>query len=813
MRSVKRSLVVAVVLVLGLGGSLVAQESPERLSYDLKVRIEPAAGTVEVKATVEIPPKEPRAGRLKFGLHETFAIRQLRVNGKEVSFSFEPGELSPMTPAFRNVVVKLPSEVLPGPIRLDIEYQGRLKELPEFGAAPEGEPAMDDQVNSRMVELACYSSWYPQFVLGEPIEVRMEVSLPQGWIAVGSGKKLDERVAAGRVVTRWFSATDIDPLIAAAPNYKKRSFKESGVEIEIYHTRMPEKFLEGEVRQVAEVARLYAGRLGETNIPGGTIRHVYSPKRMGQGMAGIARPGLIVTSEGRTLDSLAQDPAFSLFQPIAHEIAHFWWNSGVGQGDWINEAFAEYFSSVAVQKITSEAEFRSVMEGWRDMVRQLPAEAPSLAAVPFMNDGVAFVVRHFKGALMLDRFRQILGDDKFFGACREFFQASKGRSIGTSDFRGFWTEKLSDRKALVGLWLDSRGGLPAQDLAQEMNDRLDSLMSATYSKDKPGAAIAIVEEGKVVFKKGYGIADLDSKTSITSSTNFNIASMTKQFTAYCILLLQDQGKLSLDDKLIKFFPDFAPKVAGAITIRNLLTHNSGIVDHYDHVDKAQYTEFSDKDILPAIRSIDTVYFPAGAKYRYSNTAYCLLSLIIEKVSGRPFPEFVQDNIYKPLKMDHSDVIRHGGEVSNRAIGYEQENDSFKIADAQQSLFFSTMGDGGIYTSIDDYLKWLMAVQSGEALIPSLEKEARSPQFSVDSEKGLSYGFGWFIAGAGEDKLIYHPGSNGGFRTIVLTKPSRNYSVVIFSNRSDIDLDDLVRQVDEIYQIDDKAYVRSDAITS
>ena len=320
----------------------------------------------------------------------------------------------------------------------------------------------------------------------------------------------------------------------------------------------------------------------------------------------------------------------------------------------------------------------------------------------------------------------------------------------------------------------------AQAFAQGKTDRLDSLMSAIYPNDKPGAAIAIVKNGKVIFKKGYGIADLDSKTIITSSTNFNIGSMTKQFTAYCILKLQSQKKLSLDDKLIKFFPDFNPKVASAITIRDLLTHSSGIIDYYDYVDKKRYTEFSDKDILPAIKSIDSVYFPAGSRFRYSNTGYCLLALIVEKVSGKPFPEFVQDNIFKPLKMEKSGVIHPDFKISNRAFGYEFENDSFTVSDAKQSLFFSTMGDGGIYTSIDDYLKWIMAIQSGKVLNPHLIKEAQSPQFLIDSSKNISYGFGWFIAGSGDDKLIYHPGSNGGFRSIVLMKPSQKYSVVIFS---------------------------------
>ncbi len=353
----------------------------------------------------------------------------------------------------------------------------------------------------------------------------------------------------------------------------------------------------------------------------------------------------------------------------------------------------------------------------------------------------------------------------------------------------------------------------AQAFAQGQNARLDSLMSSIYPNDKPGAAIAIVENGKVIFKKGYGIADLDSKTIITPSTNFNIGSMTKQFTAYCILKLISQKKLSLNDKLIRYFPDFNPEVANAVTIRDLLTHSSGIMDYYDYVDKKRYTEFSDKDILPVLEPIDSVYFRPGSRFRYSNTGYCLLALIVAKVSGKPFPEFVRDNIFKPLKMENSAVIHPDFKIVNRAFGYEFKNDSFKLSDAKQNLFFSTEGDGGVYTSIDDYVKWITAIQSGKVLNPHLIKEAQSPQFLIDSSKDVSYGFGWFIAGSGDNRLIYHPGSNGGFRSIVLMKPSQKYAVVIFSNRSRIDLEDLVRQVDKIYRIDDKAYIKTDSIAS
>jgi D-alanyl-D-alanine carboxypeptidase len=353
----------------------------------------------------------------------------------------------------------------------------------------------------------------------------------------------------------------------------------------------------------------------------------------------------------------------------------------------------------------------------------------------------------------------------------------------------------------------------AQAFPQNENNRLDSLMSSVYHKNQPGAAIAVVKNGDIVFKKGYGIANLDTKTPVKSSTNFNICSMTKQFTAYSILKLASDKKLSLDDKIDKYFPDFNSKVADKVTIRNLLTHSSGIVDHYDYVDKSLFKEFWDKDVLNAIKSVDSVYFPAGSKYRYSNTAFCLLSQIIEHVSGYSYPAFLHENIFKPLKMNKSDVIKPDFKISERAFGYEFENDSFKIADARESLFFSTMGDGGIYTSIDDYLNWIFAIQNGEILNSSIINTAQSAQFPIDITRNLSYGYGWFVAGSGDKKIVYHTGSNGGFRTIIFMIPSKKYSVVIFSNRTGIDLEDLVHQINKIFKIDDKTFVKLDSLIS
>ncbi len=366
-------------------------------------------------------------------------------------------------------------------------------------------------------------------------------------------------------------------------------------------------------------------------------------------------------------------------------------------------------------------------------------------------------------------------------------------------------------KSLIILCLSS--SLAIGGKAQNESARADSLLSSIYQSGCPGAAIAVIKNDSVVFKKGYGIANLVSRAPITPSTNFNICSMTKQFTACATLQLQRQGELSLDDKLSRFFPDLAPRVAGMVSVRELLTHSSGIMDHYSYVDRAKYTEFWDRDVLTAIRSVDSVYFPPGSRYRYSNTAFCLLSLIIQKLSGESYPAYLQNHLFVPLNMLRSDVIQTGFKISDRAFGYELDKDTFKISDAGQSLFFSTMGDGGVYTSIDDYLRWITAIQQKRVLDPDLVKEARSAQFPIDSARNLSYGFGWYVAGSGDSTLVYHTGSNGGVRTIVLTKPSAKYAVVIFSNRTGVDLEDLVRVINRIYAIDDSAYVKLESLIS
>ena len=449
----------AISFILGHSCFLAGQEKTTPVAYDLKARIEPVSELIFVRAQVNFPLGAVKAHDFKFNLHETFQIKKLLVNGKAAQFTSAPNP-SRVTPTAKAFTVTLPETTTGRQIQMEVDYEGKLKQLPEWGAPADGPYFLDDQVNSRMVELAGYSSWFPQFDFGGPVEAHLELSLPQGWLAICSGVKKEERVQNGRVITEWYTPKDLDVLIAASPNYKKLAAKQMNVSVEIYYTQMPQDFLTREINQIASAVRFYKEKLGDTTMPGGVVRQVYSPKRRGQGKAGIARPGLFLTSEGLTLESIASDPRFSLFQPIAHEIAHSWWNFGIGQGDWINESFAEYFSALAVRNASGEKEFQNIMSDYKKQVAELPSDATPLATVPFMNDNIGFVVRYYKGSVMLDNLREIMGDGCFFDASKAFFNTYAGKPTGTAEFRSFWKERLGDKKELIDLWLDSKGGVP-----------------------------------------------------------------------------------------------------------------------------------------------------------------------------------------------------------------------------------------------------------------------------------------------------------------------------------------------------------------
>jgi CubicO group peptidase (beta-lactamase class C family) len=320
----------------------------------------------------------------------------------------------------------------------------------------------------------------------------------------------------------------------------------------------------------------------------------------------------------------------------------------------------------------------------------------------------------------------------------------------------------------------------AQNMSKQLPSDLDALMQKTFSPNEAGGALLVSVGGKIVYEKGYGLANMEGKTSIDARTNFRMASVSKQFTAMAILLLEKQGKLSFEDDLRTFFPYFAP-VGSHITLRHLLTHTSGVWDYEDFVPDNTTDQILDADVLDMVQGKDSTYFPIGSQFRYSNTGYCLLALVVEKVSGMSFAQFVKRHIFRPLGMRNSTVYEKGRVISHRAMGYARaENGALHFSD--QSSTSATKGDGGVYTSLDDYLKWHNALQHHTLL--NLEQTLEHLQAATKSAGGF-YGAGWFFAKSEQEGRLalemFHSGSTCGFSNMVIRLPKTNTVIAFFSN--------------------------------
>jgi D-alanyl-D-alanine carboxypeptidase len=351
--------------------------------------------------------------------------------------------------------------------------------------------------------------------------------------------------------------------------------------------------------------------------------------------------------------------------------------------------------------------------------------------------------------------------------------------------------------------------------AQASITKIDSLLTATFNNQLPGISVAIVDNGKTIFKKGYGLANIEVKQPNTPSTNFNIASLTKQFTAMAILQLAEENKLALTDKISKYLPILNKHVADKITIKELLTHSSGLIDHYDYADSKNLQHAHNIDVFNAIKNIDSVYFLPGSHFRYSNTAFCLLALIIEKVSGMSYNDYMKQHIFLPAGMEHTTTWNENEEIAKPATGYalDSASNSFRKSQAEEHIFFSTEGDGGVYTSVDDYIKWFKALQGGKIFSKAIVSKARSLEFEIDKTKHLGYGFGWFIDAGAQPAHVYHSGDNSGFRTFGFTIPGQNFLIVIFANREDVNIEELVQKIYLMLKPQQKPFINIEVLTS
>ncbi|MFT4022545.1 MAG: serine hydrolase domain-containing protein [Flavihumibacter sp.] len=323
--------------------------------------------------------------------------------------------------------------------------------------------------------------------------------------------------------------------------------------------------------------------------------------------------------------------------------------------------------------------------------------------------------------------------------------------------------------------------------AQPMNEKLkkiDQYLQGSYPAGEPGLAIGIVSDGSLLYKKGYGLASLLPAEKLTPASLLNIASLTKQFTGMAIRKLAAAAKLSLSDTIGSYLPGLSPAIGSHVTIEQLLSHQSGIPDHYSYVEAGTLTHAYDEQVLAAVKKMDSLQSAPGTVYHYSNTAFCLLGMIIEKVTGKPYADFLKKEVLLPAGMSHSFIWREDRPLPATASGYDKDNGIFKRSGPDENVFFTTEADGGLYTSIDDYLHWVQYI--GRQLPP--------PQFAITSEPGLHYGYGWFIVEKAGLHCYLHSGSNGGFRSYVIVLPEQDFSLALFSNRADKDIEQQAQAV-------------------
>ncbi len=306
---------------------------------------------------------------------------------------------------------------------------------------------------------------------------------------------------------------------------------------------------------------------------------------------------------------------------------------------------------------------------------------------------------------------------------------------------------------------------------------IDGLMQR-YDGRVPGAAVLVLKDGQPVFRRGYGLAVLEDGTPVSPATNFRLASVSKQFTAAAILLLAEDGALSIDDPLKKWLPEL-PAVADAMTLRQLLSHSSGLLDYEDLMDPADTRQVHDIDVLHLLQKENRTYFAPGSSYRYSNSGYALLALVVGKASGSDFASFLRQRIFLPLGMTATFAHQDGvDEVPERAYGYSQIDGHWQRTD--QSTTSAVLGDGGIYSSIDDLAKWDAALYDERLLRRASLQQAFSAATATPEPDVPHYGFGWRING----DALWHSGESIGFRNVIVRYPKQKLTVVVLSNRND-----------------------------
>ena len=337
----------------------------------------------------------------------------------------------------------------------------------------------------------------------------------------------------------------------------------------------------------------------------------------------------------------------------------------------------------------------------------------------------------------------------------------------------------------------------ASDGAKEAKD-VDAVFADLTKPGSPGCALAVARDGKTIYARGYGLANIEENVAITPTTVFDIGSTSKQFTAASILLLEQQGKLSVNDDVRKYVPEL-PDYGHKITLLHLLNHTSGIRDYLALFELAGvYTDSvtTDEDALAIITRQKSLNFEPGSEWLYSNSGFFLLSVIVKRVSGKSLPEFAAENFFKPLAMNQT-LYRdsHTSLVPGRALAYDPKEPSpgFTL----DVSYFEQTGDGAVHTSVLDLLKWDENFYSGKVggknLLAALQEPAK-----LNDGKQLHYARGLFLQPYRGLNAVDHGGSWGGYRAQLLRFPDQHFSVACLCNLANANPERRAFRVADIY---------------
>ena len=345
-----------------------------------------------------------------------------------------------------------------------------------------------------------------------------------------------------------------------------------------------------------------------------------------------------------------------------------------------------------------------------------------------------------------------------------------------------WTEKRVGNVWFVVLAAMAAAGWSEATLAQDKKSAaVDEVFADVAKPGSPGCALAVARGGKIIYEKGYGLANIEQNVSITPQSVFDIGSTSKQFTAASVLLLEKQGKLSLNDHIRKYLPEI-PDYGHKITILHLLNHTSGLRDYLTLFELAGINTDSvttDEDALAIIANQKALNFEPGSEWLYSNSGFFLLSVIVKRVSGKTLTEFAAENIFAPLEMKHT-IYRdsHTLLVPNRALAYDAKEK--EVGYSINVSYFEQTGDGAVHTSVEDLLKWDENFYSGKVGGKEFLGELQEPG-KLNSGKPLTYAKGLMVEKYRGLPIVEHGGSWGGYRAQLLRFPEQHFSVVCLCN--------------------------------